>query len=65
MRLEERSPSSPARRRAWARRRLGVSARKGAKVVVADMLEEEGKAVADSINATGGKAMFMRAERDR
>ena len=31
----------------------------GASVVIADMLEEEGKAVADSINATGGKAVFM------
>jgi NAD(P)-dependent dehydrogenase (short-subunit alcohol dehydrogenase family) len=37
-------------------RRFG---REGAKVVIADMLEEEGRAVADSINAAGGKAVFM------
>jgi NAD(P)-dependent dehydrogenase (short-subunit alcohol dehydrogenase family) len=36
-------------------RRFG---QEGAKVVIADMLTEEGKAVADSINATGGEAMF-------
>jgi NAD(P)-dependent dehydrogenase (short-subunit alcohol dehydrogenase family) len=34
-------------------------AREGAAVVVADMLEDEGRAVADSINAAGGKALFM------
>ena len=37
-------------------RRFG---REGAKVVIADMLTEEGKAVADSINATGGEALFV------
>jgi NAD(P)-dependent dehydrogenase (short-subunit alcohol dehydrogenase family) len=37
-------------------RRFG---REGAKVVIADMLEEEGRAVADSINAAGGTALFM------
>src|SRR5579862_2688531 len=37
-------------------RRFGVE---GAKVVVADMLEEEGRAVAGSINEAGGAAMFM------
>lgn len=37
-------------------RRFGKEA---AKVVIADMLEEEGRAVADSINAAGGKALFM------
>jgi NAD(P)-dependent dehydrogenase (short-subunit alcohol dehydrogenase family) len=37
-------------------RRFG---QEGASVVIADMLEEEGKAVADSINAAGGKAVFM------
>jgi NAD(P)-dependent dehydrogenase (short-subunit alcohol dehydrogenase family) len=31
----------------------------GACVVIADMLEAEGKAVADAINEAGGKAMFM------
>jgi len=34
-------------------------AREGAAIVVADMLEDEGRAVADSINAAGGKALFM------
>jgi 3(or 17)beta-hydroxysteroid dehydrogenase len=33
--------------------------KEGACVVVADMLEEEGKAVADSINEAGGKALFV------
>ena len=37
-------------------RRFG---KEGASVVVADMLEAEGKAVADSIVKAGGKAMFM------
>jgi NAD(P)-dependent dehydrogenase (short-subunit alcohol dehydrogenase family) len=37
-------------------RRFG---KEGAKVVIADMLEEEGRAVADGINKAGGKAMFM------
>jgi NAD(P)-dependent dehydrogenase (short-subunit alcohol dehydrogenase family) len=37
-------------------RRFG---KEGAKVVIADMLEEEGKAVADSVNTAGGKAVFM------
>jgi NAD(P)-dependent dehydrogenase (short-subunit alcohol dehydrogenase family) len=31
----------------------------GAKVVIVDMLEGEGRAVADSINAAGGTAVFM------
>jgi NAD(P)-dependent dehydrogenase (short-subunit alcohol dehydrogenase family) len=34
-------------------------AREGAAVVAADMLEDEGRAVAGSINAAGGKALFM------
>lgn len=34
-------------------------AREGAKLIVADLLEHEGKAVADSINAAGGEAMFV------
>src|SRR5271168_2929175 len=37
-------------------RRFG---REGACVAIADMLEAEGKAVADAINEAGGKAMFM------
>ena len=37
-------------------RRFG---KEGAKVVIADMLEEEGRAVADGISADGGKALFM------
>jgi NAD(P)-dependent dehydrogenase (short-subunit alcohol dehydrogenase family) len=37
-------------------RRFG---KEGAKVVIADMLEAEGRAVADSINAAGGTAVFM------
>ena len=37
-------------------RRFG---KEGAKVVVADMLEQEGRAVADSIAAAGGTAVFM------
>src|SRR4051812_47553926 len=37
-------------------RRFG---REGAKVVVADMLEEEGRAVADAVNAAGGTAVFV------
>ena len=40
-------------------RRFG---KEGARVVVADMLEPEGKAVADSINAAGGTAMFMKLD---
>ena len=31
----------------------------GAKVIIADMLAEEGNAIADSINATGREAMFL------
>ena len=34
-------------------------AQEGAKVVIADMLSEEGNAVADGVNATGGEAMFL------
>jgi NAD(P)-dependent dehydrogenase (short-subunit alcohol dehydrogenase family) len=34
-------------------------AKEGASVVIADMLEAEGKAVADGITAAGGKAMFL------
>jgi NAD(P)-dependent dehydrogenase (short-subunit alcohol dehydrogenase family) len=37
-------------------RRFG---REGAKVVVADMLEAEGRAVADAISTAGGKALFV------
>ena len=37
-------------------RRFG---KEGARVVIADMLEEEGKAVADGVNEAGGKAMFI------
>ncbi len=37
-------------------RRFG---KEGANVVLADMLEEEGRAVADSITKAGGKALFM------
>jgi NAD(P)-dependent dehydrogenase (short-subunit alcohol dehydrogenase family) len=37
-------------------RRFG---KEGAKVVVADMLEEDGRKVADAINTAGGTAMFM------
>ncbi|WP_428488997.1 SDR family NAD(P)-dependent oxidoreductase [Rhodopila sp.] len=37
-------------------RRFG---KEGAKVVIADMLEQEGRAVADSIAAAGGTAVFM------
>jgi NAD(P)-dependent dehydrogenase (short-subunit alcohol dehydrogenase family) len=37
-------------------RRFG---KEGAAVVVADMLEHEGRAVAETINAAGGKAQFM------
>lgn len=35
-------------------------AREGAKVVVTDILEREGAAVADAINAAGGEAFFVR-----
>ena len=34
-------------------------ARKGAKVIVADMLEAEGQAVADSIKSNSGEARFQ------
>ena len=37
-------------------RRFG---KEGAKVVIADMLEDDGRAVADSVNQAGGKAMFL------
>ncbi len=37
-------------------------AREGAKVIVADLLEREGKAVAQSIVASGGSAMFVRLD---
>jgi NAD(P)-dependent dehydrogenase (short-subunit alcohol dehydrogenase family) len=37
-------------------RRFG---KEGAKVVIADMLEEEGRTVADSINEAGGRALFL------
>jgi NAD(P)-dependent dehydrogenase (short-subunit alcohol dehydrogenase family) len=37
-------------------RRFG---KEGAKVVIADMLEDEGRAVADGVNAEGGKAVFI------
>ena len=43
-------------------RRFG---QEGAKVVIADMLEEEGPAVADAINAAGGEAVVRRPERHR
>jgi 3(or 17)beta-hydroxysteroid dehydrogenase len=51
MRLAARSPSSPARHPAWGRRRRACS-REGAKVVVADVLEHEGRQVADAIGAS-------------
>jgi NAD(P)-dependent dehydrogenase (short-subunit alcohol dehydrogenase family) len=34
-------------------------AREGASVIIADMLEDEGRAVADAINAAGGEAVFL------
>ena len=34
-------------------------AREGAKVIVADMLEAEGRAVADSIKSNSGEARFL------
>jgi len=37
-------------------RRFG---KEGARVVIADMLEEEGKAVAEEVNEAGGKAIFI------
>jgi NAD(P)-dependent dehydrogenase (short-subunit alcohol dehydrogenase family) len=37
-------------------------AREGAKVVVADVLEDEGRQVADGIRAAGGEATFMRLD---
>jgi len=37
-------------------RRFG---KEGASVVIADMLEDEGRAVADGINAAGGRAVFL------
>jgi len=37
-------------------------AREGAKVVVADVLEEEGKKLEAEINQSGGEAMFLRAD---
>jgi NAD(P)-dependent dehydrogenase (short-subunit alcohol dehydrogenase family) len=39
-----------------------VFAREGAKVIVADLLEKEGGAVAASISAAGGDAAFMRLD---
>ena len=39
-----------------------IFAREGAKVVVADVLEKEGHAVADSIVSAGGEAMFLRMD---
>ena len=39
-----------------------IFAREGAKVVVADLLEKEGAAVAASIVSTGGEAMFLRMD---
>ena len=39
-----------------------IFAREGAKVVVADVLEKEGHAVADSIVSAGGEAMFLRLD---
>lgn len=36
-----------------------VFSREGAKVVIADTLEAEGKATAEAINASGGKAIFQ------
>ena len=37
-------------------------AREGAKVIVADMLEAEGQAVADSIKSNRGEARFQRLD---
>jgi NAD(P)-dependent dehydrogenase (short-subunit alcohol dehydrogenase family) len=37
-------------------------AREGAKVVIADVLEEEGKKLEAEINQSGGEAMFMRTD---
>jgi len=39
-----------------------IFAREGAKVVVADLLEKEGSAVAASIVSAGGEAMFLRMD---
>ncbi|WP_245898053.1 SDR family NAD(P)-dependent oxidoreductase [Hydrotalea sandarakina] len=37
-------------------------AKQGAKVVISDIQEVEGKALADSINSNGGKALFIKAD---
>ncbi|HEX5326471.1 MAG TPA: SDR family NAD(P)-dependent oxidoreductase, partial [Acetobacteraceae bacterium] len=37
-------------------------AREGAKVVVADVLEDEGRQVVDSIRGAAGEAVFMRLD---
>ena len=37
-------------------------AREGAKVVVADVLDEDGQAVADEIVADGGEALFVHTD---
>jgi len=37
-------------------------AKQGAKVVISDIQEVEGKALADSINSNGGKALFFKAD---
>ena len=39
-----------------------IFAREGAKVAVADVLETEGRQVADKIKAAGGQAMFVKLD---
>jgi len=45
---------------AWVLKRHGLFAREGAKVVIADVLEEEGTRLASEITAAGGAALFVR-----
>ena len=59
MRLAEQGRHHHRRSLRHGRRHRPPLRQEGAKVVIADMLSEEGNAVADSINATGGEAMFL------
>ena len=46
----------------WVRKRPELFAREGAKVVIADVLEDEGKKLEAETNQSGGEAMFIRTD---
>ena len=53
---------SPGAQTVWAPKECRIFAREGAKVVIADVMEEEGRQVEAEIAEAGGDAVFMRLD---